>query len=179
MQYRRAKIPGASYFFTLVTAQRQKLFADLENVNLLREAFRHVRQKRPFVVDAAVILPDHLHCIWTLPQHDADFPTRWRLIKTYFTKHCDKKYRLFPNRARLKKQQQAVWQHRYWEHCLKDDADFTNHVDYIHYNPVKHRYVERPVDWVHSSIHVYIRRGILSEHWGAADIVFPEGVGCE
>jgi putative transposase len=89
MQYRRAFLLGGTFFFTVVTAERKPSFADQQNVATLREAFRAVRSKRPYSLDAAVILPDHLHCIWTLPPCDADFATRWRLIKTWFTKHCD------------------------------------------------------------------------------------------
>ncbi len=179
MQYRRLKIEGSSYFFTLVTDKRKKLFADDENVALLRQAFRHVMKKRVFVIEAIVILPDHIHCIWTLPAGDADFSTRWRLIKTWFTKHCDEQYKSAPNKARIKKQQQAVWQHRYWEHGIKDEVDFEHHVNYIHYNPVKHGYVERAVDWQYSSIHKYIKRGIVSDGWGAGNISIPDGIGCE
>jgi len=179
MQYRRANISGASYFFTLVTEKRQQLFLDDINVNLLRQAFRHVMKKRPFVIDAAVILPEHLHCIWTLPANDADFSTRWRLIKTWFTKHCDEKYKNIPNQARIKKQQQAIWQHRYWEHYLRDQTDFEHHVNYIHYNPVKHGYVKCPSDWRYSSIHRYIRQDVLDKDWGASDIVIPDDIGYE
>ena len=161
MRYRRTDIPGASYFFTLVTEQRQNLFIHDENIELLRESFRQIKQKRPFIIEAAVIMPDHLHCIWTLPNNDADYSTRWRLIKTWFTKHCDQKYKLPCNNGRMKKQQQAIWQHRYWEHCLKNEEDFERHVDYIHYNPVKHDYVESPSQWKHSSIHRYIKELML------------------
>ena len=179
MQYRRANFSGASYFFTLVTEKRQPLFADNNNVVLLRQAFRRVMKTRPFVIEAAVILPDHLHCIWTLPPDDADFSTRWRLIKTYFTKHCDARYKLTPNKARIKKQQHAIWQHRYWEHYLRDDLDFEQHVNYIHYNPVKHHYVNRAVDWEYSSIHRFIGEGILDENWGGYDLSIPDGIGYE
>jgi len=179
MQYRRANISGASYFFTLVTEGRRKLFIEDESIELLRESFRQVKQKRPFIVEAAVVLPDHLHCIWTLPDDDTDYSTRWRLIKTWFTKHCDEKYKLIPNKARVNKNQQAIWQHRYWEHCLKDETDFNHHVDYIHYNPVKHQYVKRPSEWKYSSIHRYINAGVLPYDWGGSDIIIPDDVGGE
>jgi len=174
MRYRRTDIPGASYFFTLVTEQRQNLFIHDENIELLRESFRQIKQKRPFIIEAAVIMPDHLHCIWTLPDNDADYSTRWRLIKAWFTKHCDQKYKLPRNNARMKKQQQAIWQHRYWEYCLKDEEDFERHVDYIHYNPVKHHYVESPPQWKHSSIHRYIKEDILPRDWAGSDIIIPD-----
>ena len=103
MRYRRAFVPGASYFFTLVTEKRRPVLASGEAVGVLRDAFRAVRSTRPFELDAVVVLPDHLHCIWTLPPGDADFSTRWRLIKTWFTKHCDPALRLSPNHGRLVK----------------------------------------------------------------------------
>ena len=179
MQYRRANITGGSYFFTLVTEGRRELFIDEANVETLRQAFRHVMVKRPFVMDAAVILPDHLHCIWTLPEDDADYSTRWRLIKTWFTKHCDDKCKIEPNASRLKKREQAIWQHRYWEHLLRDDQDFENHLHYIHYNPVKHRYVTNPSGWRYSSIHRYCRQGAIPDDWGNGGVSIPESVGSE
>ncbi|MFH0340914.1 MAG: transposase [Chromatiales bacterium] len=115
----RAFLRGGSFFFTVVTEQRRTLFASADAVEGLRKAFR-VRSTRPFEVDAMVVLPDHLHCIWTLPPGDADFATRWRLIKTWFTKHCGPGLRSEPNRARTAKREQALWQHRYWEHALRE-----------------------------------------------------------
>jgi putative transposase len=179
MQYRRAYTQGACYFFTVVTEKRQPLFADDANVNLLRNAFYSIMQKRPFTIDAAVILPDHLHCIWTLPVDDADFSTRWRLVKTWFSKRCDERYKLTPNTHRMNKKQQAIWQHRYWEHQLRDEQDVKQHIDYIHYNPVKHGYVTNPVDWKHSSIHRFIKQGVIDPHWGEGMIDIPNEVGYE
>ena len=124
MNYRRAFVPGASYFFTLVTQQRRPWLAEADNVELLRGAFRAVRGTHPFEVAAMVVMPDHLHCIWTLPPGDADFATRWRLIKTWFTKRCNAQLRPAPGPARAAKKQQVVWQHRYWEHLLRDESDF-------------------------------------------------------
>jgi putative transposase len=122
MRYRRAFVPAGSWFFTVVTERRRPLLASPEAVAVLREAFRVVRNKRPFRVDAIVVLPDRLHCIWTLPPGDADFATRWRLIKTWFTKQCDPALRVEPGAARTKKREQALWQHRYWEHLLRDEV---------------------------------------------------------
>jgi putative transposase len=138
MRYRRAFVPGASYFFTVVTEKRHAIFASSEAVAVLRNAFRVIRSTRPFELDAIVVMPEHLHCIWTLPPDDADFATRWRLIKTWFTKHCDPVLRRSPNEPRATSRPQAIWQHRYWEHLLRDEADFVRHVEYIHFNPVKH-----------------------------------------
>jgi putative transposase len=180
MQYRRAYIQGSSYFFTLVTEQRRKLFIDETNVDLLYQAFRHVMKKRPFAIDAIVVLPEHLHCIWTLPPNDADFcSSPLRLIKTWFTKHCDNEYKVTPNQSRFKKNEQAIWQHRYWEHLLRDELDFEHHINYIHYNPVKHDYVNKPSDWKYSSFHRYVEQGTIPINWGASDISFPDGIGNE
>ncbi|WP_303906059.1 REP-associated tyrosine transposase [Thiohalomonas denitrificans] len=178
MQYRRAFMPGGSWFFTVVTERRRPILASSEAVGVLREAFRVVRNKRPFRVDAIVVLPDHIHCIWTLPPENADFATRWRLIKTWFTKHCDPALRVNQNPARTKKGEQALWQHRYWEHLLRDETDFIRHVEYIHYNPVKHGYVALPLAWPFSSFRRDVEAGIYSADWGSG-VVIDEGVGSE
>ena len=113
MQYRRAFTPGGSFFFTLVTQGRKPVFASAEAVEVLRNAFRKVRQSRPFEIDAMVVMPDHLHCIWTLPPGDAEFSTRWRLIKTWLTKHCDPVLRPLPSAICQSRHEQAIWQHRF------------------------------------------------------------------
>lgn len=178
MRYRRAFVPGASYFFTLVTEKRRPVLASSEAVGVLRDAFRAVRSTRPFELDAVVVLPDHLHCIWTLPPDDADFSTRWRLIKTWFTKHCDPALRFSPNHGRLVKREQAVWQHRYWEHMLRDEADFIKHVDYIHFNPVKHGLALSPGEWAFSTFRRFVESGVYTADWGTQTIDL-EGVGHE
>ncbi len=178
MRYRRAFIPGGSFFFTLVTEQRRLFFLDGKNVDTLREAFRNVKTKRPFDIEAIVIMPDHLHCIWILLPDDGDFSTRWRLVKTWFTKHCRAGLRTPPNKARQHKREQAIWQRRYWEHALRDENDFTRYVEYIHYNPVKHGYVGAPREWPYSSFHRYVDAGIYPADWGACDMNF-EGFGHE
>ena len=167
MQYRRAKTPGATYFFTLVTYQRQHIFNHPEAVEVLRQAFRTVKQNHPFTIEAIVVLPDHLHCIWTLPPEDAAFSKRWRLIKSEFTRHCPSRFRRQRSAARQHKAEQAVWQRRFWEHQLCDEADFVRHVEYIHYNPVRHGLVSAPKDWVASSFHCFVRKGIYPIGWGA------------
>ena len=178
MHYRRAFTPGGTFFFTLVTEGRRPIFAAAGAIDTLRQAFWEVRQSRPFDIDAAVIMPDHLHCIWTLPSDDADFATRWRLIKTWFTKHCSPALRAEPNPARTAKREQAVWQHRYWEHLLRDESDFTRHVDYIHYNPVKHGLAVSPIDWPYSSFHRHVKAGVYPPDWGQNTMNF-EGIGHE
>ena len=178
MRYRRAFMPGGSFFFAVVTHRRVPLLASAHAVEVLRGAFRAVRKARPFEVDAMAVLPDHLHCIWTLPPGDTDFATRWRLVKTCFTKHCDPALRPAPDRARMTKREQALWQHRYWEHLLRDEADFNRHVEYIHYNPVKHAHVQAPMDWPYSSFRRYVEAGLYAADWGRVEMQF-DGVGQE
>nr|VFJ66185.1 MAG: putative transposase [Candidatus Kentron sp. DK] len=132
MQYRRAFVPGGLFFFPLVTEKRRPLFSNPDNIDTLREAFRNVTRKYPFVMEAVVIMPDHLHCIWRLPSGDSDFSLRWRLIKTWFSKHCRKDLRMPPNLARQNKRQQAIWQHRFQEHTRRDEMDLIRHTGYIH-----------------------------------------------
>ncbi len=178
MKYRRAFTPGGSLFFTLVTERRKPLLATADAVEVLREAVRRVRSQRPFEIDAMVVLPNHLHCIWTLPPDDADFATRWRLIKTWFTKHCDPSLRGMVDAARFSKREQAVWQHRYWEHQLRDEEDFIRHVEYNHYNPVKHGLVTSPWEWPYSSFRRFVDAGIHAADWGRGVVEF-DGVGSE
>lgn len=180
MQYRRAKTPGATYFFTLVTYQRQQIFHLPEAIDLLRQAVHQVKQKHPFTIEAMVVLPDHLHSIWTLPQDDADFSMRWRLIKTNFSRCYPDHLKPLRSLSRLHKGEQAVWQRRFWEHQIRDETDFAQHVDYIHYNPVRHQLVGAPKDWKYSSFHRYVANGMYVEDWGANDkITLPDNVGKE
>lgn len=180
MEYRRAKIEGGTFFFTVVTHNRREFLCNAENILLLRQAFREVMSKSPFIVDAIVILPNHIHCIWTLPPGDSDFSDRWRLIKNYFTHHCDIKYQGKISVSRQNKGEKAVWQRRFWEHQIQDEIDFIRHVDYIHYNPVKHGYVKAPKDWNYSSFILYVNKGIYDIDWGSGiEIQFSEDVGNE
>jgi putative transposase len=180
MQYRRAKTAGATYFFTVVTFNRQHLFKTDANIQLLRQAFYTVKQRHPFDIDAIVLLPDHLHCIWTLPENDANFSMRWRLIKTYFSRHCPESHKCYRSLARLKKQEQAIWQRRFWEHQIRNERDFERHVDYIHYNPVSHQLVDAPCNWPYSSFRRYVEQGVYSNDWGAdREITFQDTVGWE
>ena len=165
-------------FFTVVTHERRPILQSEESIETLRAAFRTVRQSRPFRIDAMVVLPEHLHCIWTLPPEDADFATRWRLIKTWFTKHGPAVLRAPQGAARAARQEQAVWQHRYWEHLVRDEQDFARHVEYIHYNPVKHGWAASPADWPYSSFHRYVAAGVYPADWGRAPQHF-DGIGGE
>jgi len=167
MRYRRQREEGSAHFFTVVTYQRRKILREKENISLIHEAFGHISERHPFEIDAFVIKQDHIHCIWSLPEGDADFSMQWRMIKGYFTGRCNVKYKGIRSASRAGKGEQAVWQRRFWEHRIRDDADFRRHVDYIHYNPVKHGEVEVASQWAHSSFHRYVEQGIYDSNWGA------------
>ena len=171
MYYRRAFVPGATCFFTVAAARRRPAFRDAVARALLRQAFRHVAQKHPFTVDAMVVLPDHLHCLWTLPPMDTDYPMRWRLIKTWVTQ------RYGDGSPRPVKR--PIWQGRYWEHLIRDEKDYRQHVEYTHYNPVKHGYVRTPVAWPHSSFRRYVKEGVYTEEWGSTEPSWDGEVGRE
>ena len=178
MRYRRAIIPGGTFFFTVVTEQRRPLLQQPAAVGCLRGAFRAVMKQRPFRIDAVAILPDHLHCIWTMPQDDSDYATRWLLVKTWCTKHWPDPVPDAPDPARAARGEHALWQRRYWEHAIRDDLDFARHFDDVHDNPVKHGYVSRPADWPYSSVRRAVEMGVYAEDWTCA----PEeldGVGHE
>jgi putative transposase len=180
MQYRRTKTPGATYFFTVVTHQRQPIFDNADMVELLRQCFYGVKQRHPFAIEAMVVLREHLHCIWTLPNGDANFSMRWRLIKSEFSRRCGERYKRKLGTSRLRKGEQAVWQRRFWEHQIRDERDFAQHVDYIHFNPVRHGLVAAPTDWEYSSFHRYVRDGCYPIDWGAdGRIRFPPDIGNE
>jgi len=166
MRYRRANLPGASYFFTVNLAERKSRLL-VEHVDVPRGSVRRVKTAHPFVIDAMVIMPDHLHTLWTLPEGDSDFSTRWGLIKSGFSRQLEVTERISPSRQT--KGERGIWQRRFWEHLIRDDYDFERHVDYIHYNPVKHGFVLRPVDWPLSSIHRYIKQHIIDEDWTGCD----------
>jgi putative transposase len=172
MNYRRSQLGGGTYFFTVNLCKRSRRLL-VEHVDALRAVTALVKARHPFHIDAMVVLPDHLHAIWTLPLGDADYPTRWMLLKAGFSRQLPKGERIHASRRR--KGERGIWQRRYWEHTLRDDEDYRHHVDYVHYNPVKHGYVVRPADWLHSSIHRYIRDGILPANWGAAIQVVGSG----
>jgi putative transposase len=169
MQYRRSRAKGATFFFTVVTHNRRRILCLEPNVALIKEAFRGIIEKHPFTVDAFVLLPDHLHCIWTLPEEDNDFSMRWRQIKAYFTKACCDKFKEKQTAIQQERGEQTVWQRRYWEHQIRDDDDFIKHVEYIHYNPVKHGLVKAPIAWRHSTFRRYVKQGIYHRDWGAGE----------
>ena len=163
--YRRTHVPGATWFFTVNLAERRSRLL-VDRVDELRQALRYVRTRHPFQVDAMVVLPDHLHAIWTLPAGDSDYPLRWRLFKTWFSRHVPQGERR--RASRVDKGERGIWQRRYWERLIRDEADLRSRIDYIHFNPVKHDHVLRTVDWPHSSFHRYVAEGILPADWGIA-----------
>jgi putative transposase len=166
--YIRALVPGGTFFFTVTLLERRRKLLT-EHIDVLRAVCKAARQRRPFTVGAVVILPDHLHCVWTLSPEDANFSTRWHDIKARFAAKIPGGER--PSARRLKKGERGIWQRRFWEHVIRDERDYERHVDYIHYNPVKHGHVTRVVDWPYSSFHRYVRCGIYNLEWAADDDV--------
>lgn len=164
--YTRTRIPGATYFFTVTLAERQGNDLLIKHIDVLRDAFRVVQQAHPFVIEAAVVLPEHLHCLWQLPPGDDDFPKRWRLIKAYFSRMLPRDERV--SASRMRKGERGIWQRRYWEHVIRDERDLRHHLDYIHYNPVKHGLVEHAMDWPYSSLHRFVARGLYPADWAAS-----------
>ena len=165
--YRRPRAPGACWFFTVNLARRHNQWLLVEKIDLLRAAVRKVKQDHPFQIDAMVILPEHIHAVWTLPPGDADFQCRWGLIKAGFSRALPRMETISPSRTR--RGERGIWQRRFWEHKIRDDEDFWRHVDYIHWNPVKHGWVTRVADWPWSSFHRYLRAGVYPKDWASAD----------
>ena len=165
-EYRRLFVPGGTYFFTVVTADRKPWLDDPAARDILADAMRSVRSTRHFVTNAIVVLPDHIHCIWTLPPDDADYARRWKGIKQRCT-------------SRLRRHgivRGEIWQRNYWEHLVRDQDDLRRHLDYIHYNPVKHGLCGRPADWPASSFRRYVAEGVYPLDWGGPveEIEVPE-----
>ena len=178
--YRRTDTKGGAYFFTVVTYRRQRFLCDEMVRNALREGIKATQATHPFTIDAWVLLPDHLHCIWTLPPDDADFGIRWAMIKRYVTKQCGPKLKrdAWMNPSKQKRKASTLWQRRFWEHQIWDENDYLKHMDYIHYNPVKHGLVETVADWPHSTFHRYVRQGVYGKDWaGVINEQEPEGFG--
>ena len=166
--YRRADIKGGTYFFTVNTFFRWPVLTDARCRAALRTAIESTRTKAPFDILAWVLLPDHLHAIWRLPEEDADFSLRWSLIKRQTSRACeDWLPRQFMSESRQKRRESSLWQRRFWEHLIRDETDLSRHVDYLHYNPVKHGYVARAADWPYSTFHRYVTTGIYPQDWAA------------
>jgi putative transposase len=160
--YRRNRVPGGTYFFTVNLLDRT---SDLltRHIISLRTAVSDVREKAPFHIDAWVVLPDHMHCLWTLPEGDADFSSRWRAIKTNLSRQLPTNEPR--SSSRMAKGERGIWQRRFWEHTIRDEHDYATHMDYVHFNPVKHALVPEPADWPYSSFHRCVERGFYPKNW--------------
>ena len=178
--YRRAIIPGATYFFTLVTYRRRPILCDPLVRSALRVAVKTVQSRHPFTIDAWVLLPEHLHCIWTLPPGDADYSMRWGIIKRKVSLACAEYYHRvdWMTASKIKLRESTFLQRRYWEHCIKTDLDYGHHMDYIAINPVKHGLVSCVRDWPYSTFHRDVAQGVYPVDWaGSSDMVVLEQSG--
>ncbi|MBI2850077.1 MAG: transposase [Chloroflexi bacterium] len=165
-EYRRSYVKGGVYFFTVVTCERLPIFQDTPAIDLLHMSFQKVIAIHPFDINALVVLPDHLHTIWTLPENDSDFSVRWKKIKATFSRHFEDSVDGKISLSAMKKGEKGIWQRRFWEHQIRDQEDFNRHCDYIHYNPVKHGLVNAPSDWKHSSFGRFVEKGWYGREWG-------------
>lgn len=164
--YRRAKTPGGVYFFTVNLAERQCTTL-VDHIALLKRSFREVQKTYPFRINALVILPDHLHAVFTLPDGDSDYSERWRRIKAAFSAALPPTERR--SASRRSKGERGIWQRRFWEHLIRDEGDYARHVDYVHFNPVKHGHVTRAQDWPYSTFHRFVREGKYPLDWAGGD----------
>lgn len=167
--YRRARDAGACYFFTLVSHQRLPVLTDAPLRAALRRAIERVRLHRPFVIEAWVLLPDHLHCLWRMPQGDADFGARWSMIKRLTSQAV-----AVPGTVSLSRslrRESGLWQRRFWEHRIRDEDDYQRHLDYLHFNPVRHGLVPRVAGWPWSSFHRLVKEGVYPADWGGDAVV--------
>ena len=163
--FRRSVVPGATYFFTVNTKQRIKVLTNAPFYLALKNALRQVNAQHSFTIDAFVLLPDHLHCIWTLPPSDARYALRWNLIKRLVSQATRHLVQIPTSRSYQQRRELGLWQRRFWEHQIRDEQDLVKHVEYIHWNPVKHGYVARVRDWPHSSFHRMVELGVYPEDW--------------
>jgi putative transposase len=164
-RYVRPHSPGATWFCTVALADRKDNQLLVEHIDELRESIHRVRKRHPFTVDAMVVLPEHLHALWTLPPGDTGLGLRWGLIKAGFSRRIPEPARRRESHA--KRGERGLWQRRFWEHLVRDERDLEAHMNYIHYNPVKHGWVQRVADWPHSSFHRYVRLGWYPPDWGS------------
>ena len=165
--YRRKYIGSGTYFFTVKTYKGQKLFSESAALGCLRASMAAVKAKWPFEIQAMVVLPEHLPCIWTLPPELPDYSSRWGQIKRNFTKMwlSQSKVNIQVSSSRQKRKEQGFWQRRFWEHAIRDRDDFARHMDYIHFNPVKHKHVDCPHQWPYSSFHRWVKDGAYACDW--------------
>jgi len=177
-EYRRAKTAGGTYFFTLVTHLRRPILTNEVVRQALREGIQRARQTLPFQIEAWVLLPDHLHAVWTLPPEDDNCAARWAIIKRQVSTLCGKQFNAIEelSESKQKRKESGIWQRRYWEHQIRDDLDFQRHMDYLHWNPVKHGYVRQVVDWPFSSFHRLAAAGIYPPDWGSDPVDEAEAI---
>ena len=167
-EYRRAYVPGGTFFFTVTTFERRPILTEEPYRAALRSALNDVRKRLPLESIAWVLLPDHLHTIWSLPENDGNFSLRWSLIKQQVTRQCADDSRTGPaSESRRRRHEGAIWQRRFWEHAIRDETDLRHHIDYIHFNPVKHSYVKRVIEWPYSTFRKYVRTGIYPTDWAS------------
>lgn len=174
--YRRNLVPGGCFFFTVNLLDRR---SDLlvARIDVLRDAVRQTQSRAPFTIDAWVVLPDHMHCIWTLPAGDADYPGRWRTIKTIFSKAMPGLG--MPSDVMIRREERGIWQRRYWEHTIRDARDYAAHMDYTHFNPVKHGYATHAAAWPYSSFRRCVAAGLYLAGWsGGSDELVEAGERC-
>ena len=160
--YRRNRVLGGTFFFT-TNLQDRRLDFLTRHIDTLREAVRLTRIRHPFHIDAWVVLPDHMHCIWTLPGDDSAFPARWQMIKAAFSQRLP--FVGMPTSQQAARGYRGIWQRGYWEHTIRDERDYAAHMDYVHFNPVKHGYVSKPEDWSHSSFRRCVAMGLYQADW--------------
>lgn len=164
MDYRRAWHPEGTYFFTVNCLERKNNDLLVRHIEDLKQGIAKVKRTHPFIIHGWVVLPDHMHCVIELPQGDNDFAIRWRLIKLLFSRGIvDTEYR---SATRKRRRERGIWQRRYWEHLIRDERDYQAHMDYVHFNPVKHGLVKRVKDWPYSTFHRLVEQGIYVEDWG-------------
>jgi putative transposase len=156
--YRRSLTQGATFFFTVNLADRESSLL-VDEIARLRKAYGVVKDRYPFETVAICVLPDHLHAIWRLPKDDADFSTRWALIKRGFSSGLS--VDSSRSAGKIAKREKGIWQRRFWEHQIRDDLDLQRHVDCVYFNPVKHGHVKRPQEWPYSSYHRDLKNGLL------------------
>jgi putative transposase len=165
--YRRTLLAGGTFFFTLVTQDRRRLFAKETARRRLGDAIRQVQGQQPFEMKAVVLMPNHLHCIWTLPEDDDDYSSRWACIKRRFIESWTAVggHEAAISQARIDRHERGIWQKRFWEHRIRNQTDLARHVNYIHYNPVKHGLVRCPHAWPYSSFHRWVKEGYYKPDW--------------
>ncbi len=175
--YRRLKINAKTYFITVVTYQRKTIFSTDLASSILRDAINKTREILPFEIDAWVLLPDHMHAIWTLPDNDADFSKRWGMIKKEFSKSAKEKIKNTKtiSKSRSVRRESNYWQRIFWNHMIRNEKDYRIYMDYLHYNPVKHGHVKQVKDWPYSSFHRYVKESIYPLNWGGETVSSEDG----